>query len=91
MSASRTLHRDIPVLKYGRAASLWPGSSPSTWGRTSERPAARSVIPHSYFCAGLPGTVPAAISAAELIPHFDLAKLPRQRVVLGPEDFAWLV
>ena len=33
---------------------------------------------------------PVEMSAAEMIGRFDLAKLPRQRIVLGPEDFAWL-
>ena len=33
---------------------------------------------------------PSELSAADLVRRFDLAKLPRQRIVLGPEDFAWL-
>ncbi len=33
---------------------------------------------------------PAALGAGELVGHFDLGRLPRERIVLGREDLAWL-
>jgi glutamyl-tRNA synthetase len=33
---------------------------------------------------------PREISAAEMVARFDLARLPRERVVLTPDDLAWL-
>jgi len=33
---------------------------------------------------------PCALAARDLIAPFDLAKLPRERIVLGPDDFQWL-
>jgi glutamyl-tRNA synthetase len=33
---------------------------------------------------------PREIAVADLIPNFDLAKLPRERIILTPDDLAWL-